>query len=67
MNESLHGQVALAADPEVSHWADQALSSGRLAKHYGFTDLDGSQPEASRFFAEAYFGEKKDANAEDYR
>ncbi len=59
--------VALAADPELARWSGQALSAGELAKHYGFTDLDGSQPEASRFFAEAYFGEKKDANAEDYR
>jgi hypothetical protein len=38
-----------------------------LAKHYGFTDLDGSQPEASRFFAEAYFGDRKDADVDDYR
>lgn len=59
--------VALAADPDVARWAGQALSAGVLAKHYGFTDLDGSQPEASRFFADAYFGDKKDANVEDYR
>jgi NAD(P)-dependent dehydrogenase (short-subunit alcohol dehydrogenase family) len=59
--------AALAGDPEVARWAGQALSAGVLAKHYGFTDLDGSQPEASRYFAEAYFGEKKDANVEDYR
>jgi NAD(P)-dependent dehydrogenase (short-subunit alcohol dehydrogenase family) len=59
--------VALAADPDVSRWAGQALSSGLLAKHYGFTDADGSQPEANRFFADAYFGDKKDAKVEDYR
>jgi NAD(P)-dependent dehydrogenase (short-subunit alcohol dehydrogenase family) len=59
--------AALAGDPEVARWAGQALSAGVLAKHYGFTDLDGSQPEASRYFADAYFGEKKDANVEDYR
>ncbi|HEY8742535.1 MAG TPA: SDR family NAD(P)-dependent oxidoreductase, partial [Chloroflexota bacterium] len=59
--------VALAADPHVARWSGQALSSGLLAKHYGFTDLDGSQPEASRFFADAYFGDKKDANVEEYR
>ena len=41
--------------------------SGVLAKHYGFTDLDGSQPEASRFVADAYVGDDKDAKAEDYR
>jgi len=59
--------VALASDPDVSRWAGQALSAGVLAKHYGFTDLDGSQPEASRFFADAYFGDKKDADAAQYR
>jgi NAD(P)-dependent dehydrogenase (short-subunit alcohol dehydrogenase family) len=59
--------VALASDPEVSRWAGQALSSGALARHYGFTDLDGSQPEASRFFTDAVFGDKKDADVEDYR
>ena len=31
------------------------------------TDLDGSQPEASRFFAEVYFGDRKDADVGDYR
>jgi NAD(P)-dependent dehydrogenase (short-subunit alcohol dehydrogenase family) len=59
--------AALAADPDVARWAGKALSSGVLAKVYGFTDLDGSQPEASRFFADAYFGDRKDAKAEDYR
>jgi NAD(P)-dependent dehydrogenase (short-subunit alcohol dehydrogenase family) len=59
--------AALAADPEVSRWSGRALSSGVLAKHYGFTDLDGSQPEASRFFSDAYFGDKKDADVADYR
>ncbi|HZD68056.1 MAG TPA: SDR family oxidoreductase [Actinomycetes bacterium] len=59
--------VALAADPGVSRWSGRALSSGVLAKHYGFTDLDGSQPEASRFFADAYFGDDKDAKVGDYR
>jgi hypothetical protein len=59
--------VALASDPDPSRWAGKALSSGVLAKHYGFTDVDGSQPEASRFFADAYFGGDKDANVEDYR
>lgn len=38
--------VALAQDPRVSRWNGQSLSSGQLAKAYGFTDLDGSQPDA---------------------
>ncbi|HEX8861702.1 MAG TPA: hypothetical protein VGC06_21900 [Actinomycetes bacterium] len=45
----------------------RALSWGVLAKHYGFTDLDGSQPEAGRFLTDAYFGDDKDAKAEGYR
>jgi hypothetical protein len=30
----------------------KSLSSGQLAKIYGFTDLDGSQPDASRYVPE---------------
>jgi NAD(P)-dependent dehydrogenase (short-subunit alcohol dehydrogenase family) len=59
--------AALAGDPQVKRWAGKVLSSGQLAKAYGFTDVDGSQPECSRFFADAYFGDKKDARVEDYR
>jgi NAD(P)-dependent dehydrogenase (short-subunit alcohol dehydrogenase family) len=59
--------AALAGDPDVARWAGKALSSGVLAKAYGFTDVDGSRPEASRFFADAYYGDRKDAKAEDYR
>jgi hypothetical protein len=43
---------ALARDPEVSRWTGKSLSSGQLAKVYGFTDLDGSQPDAWRYVAE---------------
>jgi hypothetical protein len=48
-------------------WSGRALSSGVLAKHYGFTNLDGSQSEAGRFFTDAYVGDDKDAKAEVYR
>jgi NAD(P)-dependent dehydrogenase (short-subunit alcohol dehydrogenase family) len=44
--------VALARDPEVSRWNGKSLSSGQLAKVYGFTDLDGSQPDAWRYLVE---------------
>jgi NAD(P)-dependent dehydrogenase (short-subunit alcohol dehydrogenase family) len=44
--------AALAGDPDVSRWNGQSLSSGRLAKVYGFTDLDGSQPDAWRYLVE---------------
>jgi NAD(P)-dependent dehydrogenase (short-subunit alcohol dehydrogenase family) len=36
--------AALAQDPSVSRWSGQSLSSGHLAKIYGFTDLDGASP-----------------------
>jgi NAD(P)-dependent dehydrogenase (short-subunit alcohol dehydrogenase family) len=44
--------VALAQDPNVSRWNGKSLSSGQLAKVYGFTDLDGSQPDAWRYVPE---------------
>ena len=44
--------VALAQDPDVSRWTGSALSSGQLARIYGFTDLDGSQPDAWRYVPE---------------
>jgi NAD(P)-dependent dehydrogenase (short-subunit alcohol dehydrogenase family) len=44
--------VALASDPEVARWNGQSLSSGQLAQVYGFTDLDGSQPDAWRYVPE---------------
>lgn len=45
-------EVALAQDPDVSRWHGRSLSSGELAKVYGFTDLDGSQPDAWRYVVE---------------
>jgi hypothetical protein len=44
--------AALAADPERNRWQSQSLSSGGLAKEYGFTDLDGSAPDAWRYVVE---------------
>ncbi|MFF7981419.1 SDR family oxidoreductase [Streptomyces sp. NPDC007901] len=44
--------AALAADPEVARWNGQSLSSGGLAQVYGFTDLDGSRPDAWRYLVE---------------
>lgn len=44
--------AALAGDPDVVRWSGQSLSSGQLAKVYGFTDLDGSQPDAWRYIRE---------------
>jgi NAD(P)-dependent dehydrogenase (short-subunit alcohol dehydrogenase family) len=44
--------VALASDPNVSRWHGQSLCSGALAREYGFTDVDGSQPDAWRYLVE---------------
>ncbi len=44
--------AALAADPDVARWNGQSLSSGQLAQVYGFTDLDGSRPDAWRYVRE---------------
>jgi NAD(P)-dependent dehydrogenase (short-subunit alcohol dehydrogenase family) len=44
--------AALAGDPERSRWNGQSLSSGGLAQVYGFTDLDGTQPDCWRYMTE---------------
>ena len=37
--------VALALDPQRARWNQKSVSSGQLAKEYGFSDVDGSQPD----------------------
>ena len=44
--------AALAADPDVARMNQASLSSGRLAQEYGFTDVDGSTPDAWRYMVE---------------
>lgn len=44
--------AALASDPDRARWNGQSVSSGELAKIYGFTDLDGSRPDAWRYIRE---------------
>ncbi|MDG4764047.1 SDR family oxidoreductase [Solwaraspora sp. WMMD406] len=58
--------AALAADPTVARFTGQSLSSGQLAKEYGFTDLDGSQPDAYRYLVEVVEAGKA-ADATGYR
>jgi NAD(P)-dependent dehydrogenase (short-subunit alcohol dehydrogenase family) len=58
--------AALAADPERSRWNGQSLSSGQLANIYGFTDLDGSRPDAWRYVVEVQEAGKA-ADATGYR
>lgn len=44
--------AALAADPELHLRNGGSFSSGELAREYGFTDVDGSQPDCWRYLAE---------------
>ncbi len=44
--------AALAADPDVMRRNGGSFSSGELARDYGFTDLDGSQPDCWRYLVE---------------
>jgi NAD(P)-dependent dehydrogenase (short-subunit alcohol dehydrogenase family) len=58
--------AALAADPDRARWNGQSLSSGGLAQVYGFTDLDGSRPDAWRYLLEVQEAGKP-ADATGYR
>jgi NAD(P)-dependent dehydrogenase (short-subunit alcohol dehydrogenase family) len=58
--------VALAADPDVARWNQASVSSGQLAREYGFTDLDGSAPDAWRYIVEVQDA-GKDPEPENYR
>ncbi|MEV4265174.1 SDR family oxidoreductase [Kribbella sp. NPDC049584] len=58
--------AALAADPDVRRWNGKSTSSGELARIYGFTDLDGSRPDAWRYIVEVQ-GAGKPADTTGYR
>jgi NAD(P)-dependent dehydrogenase (short-subunit alcohol dehydrogenase family) len=57
--------AALAADGERARWNQQSVSSGQLAQDYGFTDVDGSQPDVWRYMADDEAGREPDPA--DYR
>lgn len=40
------GVAALATDLDRQRWNQQSVSSAQLAQAYGFTDVDGSQPDS---------------------
>jgi len=46
------GVAALAADPDAHRYAGRVLSSAELARTYGVTDTDGSQPDCWRYLVE---------------
>jgi NAD(P)-dependent dehydrogenase (short-subunit alcohol dehydrogenase family) len=58
--------AALAADVDRGRWNGRSLSSGQLAKVYGFTDLDGSRPDCWRYLREVEEAGKP-ADATGYR
>jgi len=41
--------VALATDAQRARWNQASVSSGQLAREYGFTDTDGSRPDVWRY------------------
>jgi len=41
--------AVLAADPQVGRFAGQAVAVGTLAREYGVTDADGTQPDFERY------------------
>jgi NAD(P)-dependent dehydrogenase (short-subunit alcohol dehydrogenase family) len=43
---------ALATDPDLQRRNGGSFSSGGLAREYGFTDVDGSQPDCWRYLVE---------------
>ncbi|AVH97829.1 MULTISPECIES: SDR family oxidoreductase [Streptomyces] len=57
--------AALAADPDRARWNGRSLSSGQLAKEYGFTDADGSRPDAWGFIIAKETDEN--VSVDDYR
>ena len=58
--------VALASDPDRARWNQRSVSSGQLAHEYGFTDVDGSQPDIWRYIEEVR-ERGLEANPDDYR
>jgi NAD(P)-dependent dehydrogenase (short-subunit alcohol dehydrogenase family) len=58
--------AALASDPDRARWNQRSVTSGQLAKEYGFTDIDGSQPDSWRFIEEIR-ERGLEASYEDYR
>ena len=58
--------VALATDPDRRRWNQRSVTSGQLARTYGFTDVDGSRPDVWRFLTDVR-EQGLDAPYADYR
>jgi hypothetical protein len=46
------GVAALALAPDRARWNQRSVTAGQLAREYGFTDVDGSQPDIWRYIEE---------------
>lgn len=65
------GIAHLAADKDRARFSGQCLSSWKLKREYGFTDLDGSQPDWGRWWDDVVkprmAGQTVEADPEKYR
>jgi len=60
--------AAIAADAERARWNKRSVDSGQLARHYGFTDVDGSRPDSWRYITEVTeAGREGEVDPADYR
>ena len=57
--------VALATDAGCQRWNQRSIATGELAKEYGFTDIDGSQPDIWKYTLAVESG--PEPNLDDYR
>ena len=55
--------AALAADPERQRWNQRSLTSGEVAKEYGFTDTDGTRPDVWKYNDDVERGMPADPSA----
>jgi NAD(P)-dependent dehydrogenase (short-subunit alcohol dehydrogenase family) len=46
--------AALASDPDRARWNQQSVTSGTLAREYGVTDVDGTQPDVWRYMVDVH-------------
>jgi NAD(P)-dependent dehydrogenase (short-subunit alcohol dehydrogenase family) len=59
------GVASIAVDLERARWNQQSITVGELAAHYGFTDIDGTQPDAWRYITDS--ATQPDVDASHYR
>jgi NAD(P)-dependent dehydrogenase (short-subunit alcohol dehydrogenase family) len=57
--------AGLALDPNRHRWNQKSVSSAQLAREYGFTDVDGSQPDVWKYIEAIESG--LDTNPKDFR